>query len=109
VPAWTFGFLLPIRLFKDRIASFGCTVLDRMTSDISRLSAISSRLDSVALAICSSRALLELANQPAMTEEAWRRTARFGYEDVWLQTTGFAGSVSLTNEARRYVHSSGLW
>jgi hypothetical protein len=37
-----FGFLLPIRFFNERIASFGATVLDRMTSEISRFSAISS-------------------------------------------------------------------
>jgi hypothetical protein len=41
---WMFGFLLPIRRFNDRIASFGCTVFERMMSEISRLSAISSLL-----------------------------------------------------------------
>jgi hypothetical protein len=38
------GFLLPMRFFSDRIASLGWTVLDLMTSEISRLSAISSLL-----------------------------------------------------------------
>jgi len=36
------GFLLLIRFLSDRIASLGCTVLERMTSEISRLRAISS-------------------------------------------------------------------
>jgi hypothetical protein len=73
-----FGFLLPMRFFKERMASFGATVFDRMTSEISRLSAISSLLGTssantihltttslltyklllVALSICSSRAVL---------------------------------------------------
>lgn len=39
-----FGFLLPIRRLRDRIASFGCTVFDRIMSDISKLRAISSLL-----------------------------------------------------------------
>ena len=47
------------------MASLGWTLLDLIVSDISRLSAISSKLDDVALAICSSKALLE-ANQPAI-------------------------------------------
>jgi len=68
------------------MASLGCTVLDRITSEISRLSAISSldsvsrrntntasvgvdtyKLDEVARSICSSSALVvEDPNQPAM-------------------------------------------
>ena len=44
------------------MASFGWTVLERMMSDISKFSAISSKLEDVALSICSSRAELE-ANQ----------------------------------------------
>lgn len=35
-------------------------------SEISRFKAMSSKLDEVARSICSSRALLEVANQPAM-------------------------------------------
>ena len=70
-----------MRRFRARIASFAPTVFERMTSEISRLSAISSlcydqrkeetglrgshsELD-VALSICSSKALLD-ANQPAI-------------------------------------------
>lgn len=37
-----FGFLLPMRRLSDRMASLGATVLDLMTSEISRLSAMSS-------------------------------------------------------------------
>lgn len=37
-----FGFLLLMRFLSERIASLGCTVLDLMTSEISRLSAMSS-------------------------------------------------------------------
>lgn len=73
------GFLLLMRFLSERIASLGCTVLDLMTSEISRLRAMSSlqgepsqlvkrshvcrggfrsyRLLLVALSICSSRAL----------------------------------------------------
>ena len=40
--SWVFGFLLPMRFLSERIASFGCTVFDRMTSEISKLRAISS-------------------------------------------------------------------
>lgn len=36
------GFLLPMRRLRERIASLGLAVLDRMTSEISRLSAMSS-------------------------------------------------------------------
>ena len=36
------GFLLPMRRLRERMASLGCTVLLRMTSEISRLSAMSS-------------------------------------------------------------------
>lgn len=71
-----FGFLLPMRLLRDRMASFGATVLDLMTSEISRFNAISSlwngqqerdarsggratyKLLLVAFSICSSRAVL---------------------------------------------------
>lgn len=66
-----------MRRFNDRIASFGAAVFDRMTSEISRLSAISSlqtiisnqgsgivssstyKLLLVAFSICSSKAVLE--------------------------------------------------
>lgn len=66
-PSCTFGFLCPIRRFSARMASLGGTVLERMTSDISRFSGMSSRLDEVARSICSSSALLDDdANQPAM-------------------------------------------
>lgn len=37
-----FGFLLPMRRLRDRIASLEPTVFERMTSEISRLTAISS-------------------------------------------------------------------
>jgi hypothetical protein len=37
-----FGFLLPMRFFSERIASFGWTVFERITSEISRFSAMSS-------------------------------------------------------------------
>lgn len=78
-----FGFLLLMRFLSDRMASLGCTVLDLMMSEISRLRAMSSlraityqsgilifswvavkvwepsyRLLLVAFSICSSRALL---------------------------------------------------
>ena len=73
--SWVFGFLLPIRLFSDLIASRGWTVFERMVSEISRLRAISSlsrsvrsleaggrvtsyRLLLVAFSICSSKAVL---------------------------------------------------
>lgn len=42
VASCTFGFRLSNRRFNDRIASFGWTPLDRMRSEISRLSAMSS-------------------------------------------------------------------
>lgn len=41
-PNCVFGFLFPIRFFKDLMASLGATVLDRMMSDISRFKAMSS-------------------------------------------------------------------
>lgn len=50
--SWTLGFLLPIRLLSERMASLGCTVLDLIRSEISRLRDISSRLDVVAVSIC---------------------------------------------------------
>lgn len=50
------GFLLPIRFFSERMASLGCTVFDRIMSEISRLVAMSSKLEAVAFSICSSRA-----------------------------------------------------
>ena len=37
-----FGFLFPMRFFKERMASFGWTVFDLMISEISRLRAMSS-------------------------------------------------------------------
>ena len=60
------GFLLPIRFLSDRIASLGCTVFDLIISEISRLVAISSKLEAVALSICSSRADVPEYNHPAM-------------------------------------------
>ena len=60
-----FGFLLPMRFFSDRIASLGWTVFDRIRSEISRLVAISSRLEDVAFSICSSRGEAEV-NQLAI-------------------------------------------
>lgn len=84
VASCTFGFLWPTRRFSERMASLGCTVLDRIMSDISRLSGISSlrsvsagwhsyemykayKLEEVARSSCSSKALLvEDPNQPAM-------------------------------------------
>lgn len=69
VASWIFGFLLPSLLFNDRMASFGGTVLDRIISEISRLAAMSSKLEVVAFSICSSRAELE-TNQPAIVEDA---------------------------------------
>jgi len=42
VASWMLGFLLPMRRFRLRMASLGCTVLLRMISEISRLRAISS-------------------------------------------------------------------
>ena len=39
-----FGFLLSSRRFKDFIASLGCTLFERMRSDISKLRAMSSLL-----------------------------------------------------------------
>lgn len=56
-----------MRFFNARMASLGCTVLDRMTSDISRFKGMSSRLEDVARSICSSSALVvEEPNQLAM-------------------------------------------
>jgi hypothetical protein len=89
VASWTLGFLWPILRFSDFMASLGCTVLDRITSDISRFSGMSSlhtvsvrcysspspeghthRLEDVARSICSSKALfVEDPNQPAMVSE----------------------------------------
>ena len=60
------GFALPILFFSDRIASLGCTVLDRIKSDISKLVAISSKLEDVAFSICSSRTEVPDPNQLAM-------------------------------------------
>jgi hypothetical protein len=54
-----------MRFFSDRIASLGCTVFDRIRSEISRLVAMSSRLEEVAFSICSSRGETEV-NQPAI-------------------------------------------
>lgn len=54
--SWVFGFLSPMRFFKERMASLGGTVLDLTTSDISRLRAISSlqHIPSIALAAAHS-------------------------------------------------------
>lgn len=73
--SWVLGFLLPMRRFKERIASLGCTVFDRMESEISRLRAMSSRLDEVARSTCSSRAELDV-NQPAIILNHSRPSAR---------------------------------
>lgn len=40
--SWVLGFLLPMRLLRERMASLGATVLDLITSEISRFRAISS-------------------------------------------------------------------
>lgn len=48
------------------MASLGCTVLDLIMSEISKLMAISSKLDDVAFSICSSRADVPEYSQPAM-------------------------------------------
>lgn len=74
--SWMFGFLCPMRFFRDLIASRGWTVFERMVSEISRLRAMSSlsrsvwelssgqsgagtyRLLLVAFSICSSKAVL---------------------------------------------------
>lgn len=58
-----------MRRFRERIASLELTVLDRMTSEISRLAAIFSKLSFVASAICSSNCDVE-ENQPAMLSKA---------------------------------------
>ena len=60
------GFLLPSLFFSDLMASLGGTVLDLIRSEISRLVAISSRLEEVAVSICWSRAVLPDENQLAM-------------------------------------------
>lgn len=81
--SWMFGFLLPMRRLRERMASLGCTVFERMTSEISRLSAMSSlysalvyhveggeygtyKLLAVARSIWPSSSLLPELNQPAM-------------------------------------------
>lgn len=65
----TLGFLWPIRRFRLRIASRGCTVLLRITSLISRLRAISSRDEEVARSIwASSSALPAPPNHEAMVD-----------------------------------------
>lgn len=75
VDSWMLGFLFPIRFFNDRIASLGCTVFDRIRSEISRLKAMSSRELAVARSICSSRAVVPEENQPAISET--ENTARY--------------------------------
>lgn len=50
------------------MASLGCTVFDLIMSDISKLVAISSKLDDVAFSICSSRADVPEYSQPAMSD-----------------------------------------
>jgi hypothetical protein len=90
------GFLFPILFFNERMASLGCTVLDRITSEISRLRGISSlhcismssyswlrkpsrtyKLEVVARSICSSSALLvDDPNQPAMVSGCARLSYR---------------------------------
>lgn len=40
--SWVFGFLSPMRFLRERMASLGGTVFERITSEISRLRAISS-------------------------------------------------------------------
>lgn len=40
--SWVFGFLSPMRFLRERMASFGGTVFERITSEISRLRAMSS-------------------------------------------------------------------
>lgn len=78
------GFLLFNRFFNDCIATFGCTVLDRIRSEISKLRAMSSllqcisiyrlcsslqhtdKLEDVARSIWRSSSVLPELNQPAM-------------------------------------------
>ncbi len=48
------------------MASLGCTVLDLIKSDISKLVAMSSKLEDEAFSICSSRADVPEENHPAM-------------------------------------------
>ena len=60
--SWTLGFLFPMRFFNDLAAAIGCTVFERMVSEISRFVAISSREDEVARSICSSSAVFEDEN-----------------------------------------------
>lgn len=72
VDSCVLGLLAPMRRLSDRIASLGWTVFDRMISEISRFSAMSSRLLDVAFSICWSRTeLADEDHQPAMmTDEA---------------------------------------
>lgn len=71
VANWTFGFLFASLFFSDLIASLGCTVFDRIRSEISRLVAISSKLDEVAFSICSSRAEDPELNHDAILKGRW--------------------------------------
>lgn len=63
--SWVLGFLLPMRRLRERMASFEGTAFERMTSEISRLRAMSSSELDVALSICSSIGLVD-PNQPAI-------------------------------------------
>lgn len=78
--SWMLGFLLPIRFFKERMASLGCTVFDRMRSVISSDVAMSSKLEPVALSICSSSTEVPDENHPAMVARLgstkWKGTRR---------------------------------
>lgn len=70
--SWTLGFLFPIRFFSERMASLGCTVLDRITSEISRLRGMSSLYCINMSASCISVRLL-----PRTSSRWWRaRSAR---------------------------------
>jgi hypothetical protein len=117
--SWTLGFLWPMRFFNERMASLGCTVLDRITSEISRFSGMSSldavstrcyssppegsthRLEDVARSICSSKApFAEEPNQPAMVSGGLRAAGvSCGGLRVWWSYA--RGSWSFSSSVRR--------
>ncbi len=71
VASWTFGFLWPILFLSDLIASLGGILLDLTISEISKLRAISSKLEDVARSICSSRAELEPNQLAILLDSGW--------------------------------------
>jgi hypothetical protein len=75
-----FGFLLPMRRLRERMASFEGTVFERMRSEISRLRAISSLVEVSILAICLAglrRRTMSLTSpgQSARRSGRWTRTS----------------------------------